>query len=166
MPVAPRSFCSRKCFPTRKQAFSLIEVVLALGVLSFAILTIVALLPIGLQSNRDSYEESVGTNLIAALVADWRALQVGSTNTTDSSVYQLPRFKQGMTLTNVLWVTEGGQRTNSAAAARYRVAYKIAPPPTLNSSFAPYYVSFVVSWPAQATNAVSSVESIAAIPAQ
>lgn len=140
--------------------FSLIEVVLALGVLSFAILSIMALLPMGLQTNRDSYEESVGTNLIAAMVADWRALQVGGSNTF-SPIFKLPKLQASTPLTNVLGISETGKVTN-LTSSRYRVSYRIIPP-TASDSFTPYYVSFVVSWPGQATNANSSVESIAAI---
>src|ERR1700754_1592668 len=93
---------SEKRLLNQRSGFSLIEVVLALGVLSFAILSIVALLPIGLQTNRDSYEESVGTNLIAAMVADWNTFKSGGTNNLPSPVFKLPRLQQGMALTNAL----------------------------------------------------------------
>lgn len=156
------SFHGRR-FVNTKRGFSLIEVVLALGVMSFAILSIMALLPMGLQTNRDSHEESVGTNLIAAMVADWRALKIGGTNNT-SPVFNLPKLQPTMPLTNTIGIGETGQLTN-LSSARYRVAYRIIPPAT-SDSFAPYYISFVISWPAQATNVMSSVESIAAIPSR
>ncbi len=150
-------------FIKKKRGFSLIEVVLALGVLSFAILSIMALLPMGLQTNRDSYEESVGTNLIGAMVADWQSLRVGGTNRT-SPVFKLPKLEPLMQQTNALGIDESGEIT-SLASARYKVAYRIIPP-TVADSFSPYFISFVVSWPAQSTNAASSVESIAAIPSR
>jgi len=151
-----------KRLPGFAGAFSLIEVVLALGVLAFAILSILALLPLGLQNNRDSYEESVGANIIGSMVADWRSLATNGSNGV-SPVFGLPRFRQGMSLSNTLGISDGGQVTN-LAVARYRVSYRIVQPAT--NSFAPYYVNFIVSWPAPATNAVSSIESIAAIPVQ
>ena len=44
-------------------AFSLIEVVLALGVIGFALLAIIGLLPIGLQSGRASVQETRANHL-------------------------------------------------------------------------------------------------------
>ena len=67
-------------------AFTLIEVVLAVGILSFALVAMAALLPIGLQSNRDSTEETQAVNLLQALVADRQAACLSGT----SGNYGLP----------------------------------------------------------------------------
>jgi type II secretory pathway pseudopilin PulG len=143
--------------PSRR-AFTLIEVVLAMGVLTFAVLMLLALVPAGLQTNRDTREESMATNLIAAMIADWRAIGV---TTNASTVFKFPHLNTGAGSTNTLWIGESGQSV-VAASARYRVAYRLTPPPS--GSCLPYYVDFTVSWPAQATNAVSKVEAIAALP--
>lgn len=47
----------------RAVAFSLVEVVLALGVIGFALLAIIGLLPIGLQSGRASIQETRANHL-------------------------------------------------------------------------------------------------------
>ena len=48
----------------RRQAFSLIEVVLALGVTSFALLSMVALIPMGLSSARQAADETTESQII------------------------------------------------------------------------------------------------------
>ena len=48
-------------------AFSLAEVVLALGVIGFALLAIIGLLPIGLQSGRASIQETRANHLAAQI---------------------------------------------------------------------------------------------------
>lgn len=140
------------------RAFTLVEVVLALGVLTFAVLMLLALVPAGLQTNRDTREESLATNLIAAMVADWRAAG-GTTNA--SRLFQFPPLDTAVSGTNTVWVNESGQSVG-AADARYRVSYRLTVPP--DGSLLPYYVDFTVSWPAQATNAVGKVEAVAALP--
>jgi uncharacterized protein (TIGR02598 family) len=52
--------------------FSMIEVALALGIIVFAMMALVALIPVGLQSNQISAEETRATNLLTALEADLR----------------------------------------------------------------------------------------------
>ena len=53
--------------------FSLVEVVLALGVISFAIVAIIGLLPIGLASGRGSIQESRANHLADGIFATLRA---------------------------------------------------------------------------------------------
>lgn len=50
--------------------FSLVEVVLALGVASFALLTLLALVPVGTKNNKISTDETRGMGILTALAAD------------------------------------------------------------------------------------------------
>jgi hypothetical protein len=50
----------------------LVEVALALGIMAFALLSILALLPIGVKSNQISAEEARAVNLLGLLEADLR----------------------------------------------------------------------------------------------
>jgi uncharacterized protein (TIGR02598 family) len=61
-----------KQFASRESGFSLVEVVLALAILAFSLVTIAALLPIGLKSNQTSVEESRAADLLALLDSDLR----------------------------------------------------------------------------------------------
>ncbi len=54
------------------RGFSLVEVALAIGVAAFVLVVILALLPIGMKSNRTSVEETRGTGILTALEADLR----------------------------------------------------------------------------------------------
>ena len=134
------------------------EVLLALGILSFAVLMVLALVPLGLQTNQDSQEESVAVNIVGSLVADWRAVD---TTTNASFIFHLPAISAKMTPSNTFGISDSGQVTN-IEAARYRVAYTVVPPAT--NSFSPYYVHFTLSWPAQATNNPARLEFVATLP--
>jgi uncharacterized protein (TIGR02598 family) len=54
---------------TYRQAFSLIEVVLSLGIIAFAFVAIVGLIPVGLQTFRDSVDKTVETQIVQKLTA-------------------------------------------------------------------------------------------------
>jgi type II secretory pathway pseudopilin PulG len=65
----------RQTKPIRKAGkggFSLVEVVLALGIVAFALLSIMALLPAGISTNKVSTEEMHATDLLSLLTADLR----------------------------------------------------------------------------------------------
>lgn len=53
--------------------FSLIEVTIALGIATFCLVALFALLPIGLNTNRDTIEQTVATGIAASIAADIRA---------------------------------------------------------------------------------------------
>jgi type II secretory pathway pseudopilin PulG len=52
--------------------FTLVEVAVAIGVIAFALLTLVALLPIGMKSNQISAEETRAVSILSAVEADLR----------------------------------------------------------------------------------------------
>ena len=54
-------------------AFSLVEVTLALGIASFCLITVFALLPIGVLTNRNATSQTRATNIMAAVMADLQA---------------------------------------------------------------------------------------------
>lgn len=54
------------------KGFSLVEVVLALGIASFALLTLLALLPAGIKSNQISVSETEAGGILTILEADLR----------------------------------------------------------------------------------------------
>ena len=142
-----------------QRAFSLVEVVLALGIATFAIVTILALLPVGLQSSRNSIDESAALNILSSVVADRRATPLASS----SVVYQLPALTNSMTsVTNTFGVADNDQPVASLNQARYRIRCVITPPAagTLN----PYTANINASWPALSTNSAASVEVVVTFP--
>lgn len=61
-------------------AFTLIEIVLALGILTFALVGILGLFPIALASARDSKSETMAILIAQSIAADLRSLQQSGTN--------------------------------------------------------------------------------------
>lgn len=82
----------------QRGAFSLVEVVLALGVVGFALLAIIGLLPIALQSDRGSIQETRANHLADAVFAVIRSqpftavsfAELQSTATADLSASNVP----------------------------------------------------------------------------
>jgi uncharacterized protein (TIGR02598 family) len=149
-------------------AFSLVEVVLAMGIVSFALIIMFALLPIGLKSNIDSMGESQGVNLLQALIADRQSTAYSNYST----FYNLPALTNVTSqMTGTLYIMEDGVTTNAQAnAARYCVNYTVYPATNTYSGATnspvtgpplPVSINFRVSWPAAQTNRASSVETIA-----
>lgn len=63
------------------RAFSLVEVVLAIGIFSFALLAVVGLLPVGLKSVKNANEEAAAANVVARISNTLR--QASSTDGTN-----------------------------------------------------------------------------------
>ena len=153
--------------PIRLGAFSLVEVVLAMGIISIGLLVMVGLLPQGLKFNHNSLEESQAVNLIQALVADRQSAGYA----TNSPIYNLPAVS-GVTnqLSGTIYVTEDFAVTNAQpSGARYRVTYTVYPATTqyadatnypATGPLRPVSINFKVSWPAPVSNFPSSVETI------
>jgi type II secretory pathway pseudopilin PulG len=140
-------------------AFSLVEVVLALGVASFAILAIVSLVPYGLQSSKESLDESAAINVLSEVIADRQATPLG----LPSVNYQLPALTNLMPASsNSFGISDSNPSTNTAlSASRYRVDYVVTAPAT---GLGPFQAQFRVSWPATGANPSDFVEVVATFP--
>lgn len=66
----PYSPFIRKSLASRRTAFSLVEVVLAVGVISFAFVAILGLLPAGLHQFRQAMDTSVGAQIAQRVIQD------------------------------------------------------------------------------------------------
>lgn len=137
----------------RRPGFSLVEVVLALGIASFALVTIVALLPVGLKMASESENESRAVNILSAVAADRMATPFG----LPSREFGFPSLTNTVT-EGFLLVEEDGTATADEDAARYRVGYQVIPPASL--SLEPYRVWLRISSPAQNTNPATFFETI------
>ena len=56
--------------------FSLVELTLALGVVSFCLVTLFGLIPIAVQTNRNATSQTRATNILSSAVSDLRAAPV------------------------------------------------------------------------------------------
>src|SRR6266542_97639 len=57
----------RFCQTLRRAGFSLIEVTLAIGIIAFALLSVVALLPVGLNATRNAEDKAQAVQIMKAI---------------------------------------------------------------------------------------------------
>lgn len=149
----------------RTSAFSLVEVTLALGIAGFCLIAVLGLMPIGIQTNRNSKSQTRATNLMAAVMADLRA----TPNTKITSL----QFCIPLSGTRTLYFDSEGRCSSDPAgltspcgvtwnpALQTRYQLNVTFPPLTGNLM---YADLKVTWPAAATpvNASGSVEMFAA----
>ena len=140
------------------RGFSLVEVVLAMGIFVCAFLAIVGLVPLGMHSSRDAVQFTSASQIANAIDCDLRA-SAERTNGT-SAIYKIP-LQVG---TNVFYLDSFGNYSGDAnsappASGQYRATIGIVQAGgtfAINKSVAPVTsVSILLTWPATAplTNA-------------
>ena len=149
----------------RRASFSLVEVTLALGVAAISMLVIFSLLPIGLQTNQRSIEQTASADILSALAADLRATPVttprGNPATSTQLGISIPAA--GTTGTTTLFFNGAGQFASSQQSdSRYRATITF-----VSNNGGPKTATFAdlqITWPAGATitNAQGSAEMFAA----
>lgn len=140
---------------SHRAAFSLVEVTIAIGVVSFSLLTLFALIPIGLKENQTSASQTAATSVLTKIIADLRAAP--KTNASSG------RFGITYGTSTILYVdAEGSSGTTLTSTSRYRctVNFPASPPGSKSATF----VDVKVTWPAPAavTDAAGSCEMFAA----
>jgi len=83
-------------------AFSLVEVIVALGIIAFALSILLALMPVGLRSATDTVQETTAATLAERVFAEFRAkpqLRQPGTRYFDSSGREVDRQTAAMQLT-------------------------------------------------------------------
>jgi uncharacterized protein (TIGR02598 family) len=140
----------------RFDAFSLVEITLALGVAAVSLLAIFGLLATGSQVNHTAAEQTASTDILMAVANDLRA----TPSTTDTSL------QYGITIpanpvnssssTTIYFDSTGGFSTSLTSGSRYRVAITF-----LSTSAARFAtrVALRVTWPAAADPASANTQS-------
>jgi uncharacterized protein (TIGR02598 family) len=121
---------------SKAAAFSLVEIVLALGVAGFCLIAILGLMPVGVQTNRNATSQTAATNIMAAIVADLR--------TTPAAATTSPQFAITFGTEKTLFFDAAGQASTALGPdSRYRLNITWNPALTgLN------YAVLRVTWPA------------------
>ena len=135
-------------------AFSLVEVILAMGVVSFSVLSMLGLLTIGLKSDSASSSETAVTNILSSLVSDVSATPLTSPATAQvSPQFGIPVPVSGA-VTNTLFFKEDGTvsgTVNQNAIATdhplYRATVIVVPPASTKGATT---VRLLLTWPALA----------------
>lgn len=135
-------------------AFSLVEVTLAMGVASFCLLAVIALVPTGSKVSYGAAQETGATNILAAVVADMRATPASATASTQYAI----RFAAG-TQTTLYIDRTGGSSSAISNNSIYRVVV------TSNGGSGATFMNLKATWPAAALpeNAAGSSQIFAAI---
>ncbi|MEO0452551.1 MAG: hypothetical protein AAFY98_00255 [Verrucomicrobiota bacterium] len=161
---------------TKPSGFSLVEVVVALGLCTFCLTVLLALLPTGIDAKKESVELTQAASLAAEVVADMQAeidyLRAAQSNPSPPSegVANVSRFgfarqnaSNSPSLLNPassFFIGPGGQHKTSVdrsigSASQYRVDVGFDPS-TNNNSINATAVRIVISWPAQALGTTGS----------
>jgi hypothetical protein len=163
-------------------AFSLVEVTLALSVAAFCLLAVFGLMPVGVQTNRNSTSQTAATNIAALVVADLRAKTTGAspllgiiipTDPTSPPQFVLPDVvpcSGGNTsaTSQIRWFDSQGQSSSSINSnSLYRVIVTFVKNTTATATTGATYVNVKVTWPAAidpcAITPGGSVEMFAAL---
>ena len=156
------------------RGFSLVEVTLALGIAVFCLVVVFGLLNVGLNTSSASVEQTVATNVVAAVAGDLRtannAVPKGSAPAT-TSVYtlQIPAAAAASpspapqptpsTTPLVRYLDTTGQPVASAAGAHYQLSVWMKP----GLGRSPTLARLLVTWPPGAAVPAGSVETLVAL---
>jgi uncharacterized protein (TIGR02598 family) len=129
---------------TSKAGFSLIEVVIALGIFAFCIVAIVGLLPVGMNSVRSVSNENNAIHIASSIEGIWQVAPYGAPVTMTNIITNLPiSASQNATY----YFDEFGEPLASVTGASLKMNYKTAVwsgnSTTVNMTF---------SWPPGATS--------------
>jgi Tfp pilus assembly protein PilV len=158
--------CVSHFSPTKKKekktcaAFSLVEVVLALGVASVAVISLIGLFAYALETTQESAQAVLAANAAASILAVDRAAPTNAM----ANACPLPRLDQGASnftlapysINPAIYLTSSGQVTNNIRYATYGFLYSVMPNATTNAA----QVYMMLYWPPQAspTNGIGKYE--------
>jgi uncharacterized protein (TIGR02598 family) len=136
---------------SKPAGFSLVEIVLALGVVAFCLIAVVGLMPVGVQINRNASSQTAATNIMATIVSDLR--------TTPAAATTSPQFGITFGTDKTLYFDASGQASTSLSpASRYQLNIRW-------NSAAPglYYADLKATWPASVDPTTAAPGSVVAI---
>lgn len=144
-------FCESK--RSNSSAFSLVEVTLALGIVSFALVAVLGLLPVGLKSVKNANEQAGAANVLNVLASSLRMA-----SSTNASIFTT-RFADkdieyvvGGSPTNVVWsnlTLEGSQEDATGNPAK-RLSARLEILQTPADLSTPGRAIVSIAWSAQA----------------
>jgi Tfp pilus assembly protein PilV len=162
--------------PSSESGFSLVEVALALGVVSFCLVALMGMITVGLNSSGNATAETGAASLLTAVAADLRDTPLATTAVPvpSSPFFQIPvptpapspvPSPAPVPVPKIFYVDSGGGFASTLAAlpaARFQVTVTtLASPPSTTPTYSTTE-QVVIAWPAQASaaKAAGSVEGI------
>ncbi len=122
MQVSPPHCPSRRVGLTG--GFSLVEVTMAIGLMSYCLVAMLGLASVGLQQERQSTDQLLALEVLSAVAADFRSIPTGQTHSTAYGI-QLPAIGASATEGSI------GLDENFQIAAmdqRFKVTYAVEAP--------------------------------------
>jgi len=135
--------------PSSQASFSLIEILLSLGIMSFALLSVMGLLTLGLKTNKESSDQIAAAHLASLLVSMRRAQPNNTAGAMED--FPIPSLTNGTTTicsnAQPIVVGIGGSTNTSGLAANeiYNLQYVIYPGSATNV----VNLHLVLWWPIQ-----------------
>lgn len=149
--------------PSSTAAFSMIEVTLAVGIIGFSLVTVLALLPVGLRTQQDSQEEARAAsalNMVASAAESLRAVSPPGSNPTwafPNYFSDSPDPSSSPTLVSLsqtpwsvtFFISEGGLiiPTSDTTTTRRQTLHVRVFPPQANGQ--PITIHAAVAWPSR-----------------
>ncbi len=131
------------------KAFSLIEVVIALGIFAFCIVGIVGLLPIAANSVKSVSQESNANNIAESIAGFWQvAPTTGSGNSTAGGNFTMGNFTVGTTGNQTFYYNSEGSNVDDLTDASLRLVYDVNALGGYPNSFT---VNLTFTWPPNAS---------------
>jgi type II secretory pathway pseudopilin PulG len=152
-------------------AFSMVEVVLALGVTSFSLLAILGLLSVALKSNQSAVQQTAANGILSSVTADLRAapptFPLGLASSSQQFSIPIPAnpvASPAPAATLRYFTSEGEFSTTRTGDSRYLLTVTFLP--NGSNSKTATFVKLEVSWPAvisDPSKALGSVQTFVAL---
>ena len=133
---------------TSNAGFSLIEVVIALGIFAFCIVAIVGLLPVGMNSVRSVSNENNAIHIASSIEGIWQVAPLGSSPITIPNI--ITNLAISSSANSTYFFDEFGDPLANSTGAALKMNYKTAG--SGNSTT----VNMTFSWPPSATESYQS----------
>lgn len=132
-------------------AFSLVEVIIALGVFVFSITVLLGMLPVGLKSVRSVQNEGNAVHIASSIFGLWQVAPSNAALTVPGAFTNLGTV--GSSGTGTYYFDEYGSRVSSSNTASVAMDYSAASTGTP----ATWRVSLEFRWPAKVANNATNV---------
>jgi uncharacterized protein (TIGR02598 family) len=135
--------------------FSLTEVMLSLGLVTFCLVGLLGLFPVGLSQDRTSTDQTRAAHILEAVADTFRGqmrIPLGVTATTSPTnrfSLQIPAVGTGPAEGSFI-VDENGSLSARSEPDSYVVHYSIQAPAATDGAFKPYQMRIIVAWPGTA----------------
>ncbi len=131
----------------KTNAFSLVEVVISLGIFTFCAVGIFGLLPIALDSVRSVSQESNANNIAESIAGFWQIAPGNSTSTSGGN-FSMGTFTVGSAATQTFYYNNSGFEVPSADNASLKLDYAASPIANYPGSFT---LNLIFTWPPNAS---------------